>query len=168
MVISVNISAMVSGTNQNFIVLFRRMIIRIFIIMLWAWAGVCYASNLYGGREPTDIKIDIKPDDATNIFRPNSSRVISAAIFGSKDLDIISINPRTIRLNGVDIMLVGKSDKNMCRSEDINDDSFQDLVCDVRTTGFRVGEGEFDIIIKASTYTGESLEGRDKIRIEAD
>jgi hypothetical protein len=144
------------------------MIIRIFFIMLWAWTGVCYASNLYGGREPSDIVIDIKPDDPANIFRPNSSRVISVAIFGSKDIDIISINPRTIRLNGVDVMLVGKSDKSLCRSEDINDDSFQDLVCDVRTTGFRVGEGEFNIILKAATYNGESLKGKDRIKILAD
>lgn len=144
------------------------MIIRILIFMLWAWTGACHASNLYGGREPSDIGIDIKPDDAANIFRPSSSRVISVAIFGSKDLDIVSLNPRTIRLNGVDVMLVGKSDKSLCRSEDINDDSFQDLVCDVRTTGFRVGAGEFDIILKAATYTGESLEGKDRIKIVAD
>ena len=157
-----------SETNQYLIMLLRRMIIRILITMLWAWAGVCYASNLYGGREPAEIMIDIKPDDAANIFRPNSGRVISVAIFGSGDLDIISINPRTIRLNGVDVMLVGKSDKSLCRSADINDDNFQDLVCDVRTTGFRVGEGDFNIILKAATYTGESLEGKDRIRIVAD
>ena len=144
------------------------MILRIFITMLLAWVGVCDASNLYGGREPSAIMIDIKPDDAANIFRPSSGRVISVAIFGSKDIDIISINPRTIRLNGVDVMLVGKSDKNLCSSADINDDGFQDLVCDVRTTGFRVGEGEFNIILKAATYNGESLQGKDRITIEAD
>ena len=113
--------------------------------------------------------IELFPGKAIlQLLRPSSGRVISVAIFGSKDIDIISINPRTIRLNGVDVMLVGKSDKSLCSSADIDDDGFQDLVCDVRTTGFRVGEGEFNIILKAATYNGESLQGKDRITIEAD
>lgn len=144
------------------------MIFRTLITLLLVWAGAGHASNLYGGGGPSDIEIDIKPDDTANIFRPSSSRVISVAIFGAKDLDIISINPRTIRLNGVDVMLVGKSDKSLCRSEDINNDNIQDLVCDVRTTGFRVGEGEFNILLRAATYSGQSLQGKDRIKIVAD
>lgn len=156
--------------------------------MLWTWAGAsiaapagnispdavqtdapfaitAQASQLFGEQGPTTMTIDIKPGSPENVVRSGSKRVIPVAILGSVDLDVIAINPRTIRLNGVDIMLVGKSDKSLCHQADINDDSYQDLVCDVRTTGYKIVEGEYTIIIKAGTYNGESLRGEDRIRI---
>ena len=111
------------------------------------------------------MTIDIKPGDSKNIISASSGRVIPVAIYGSSDLNVTAINPRTIKLNGVDVMLVGKSDKSLCHQTDINDDSYEDLVCDVRTTGFKVGIGEFKIILKAATYKGESLIGEDRIEI---
>ena len=164
------------------------MVVRIFATMLWTWAGVSNAaatgdsspefgqpgghfaitaqvSNRFGGQGPHAMTIDIKPGDSKNIVRASSGRVIPVAIFGSRDLDVTAINPRTIRLNGVDIMLVGKSDKSLCRQTDINDDSYEDLICDVRIMGFKIDEGEFRIILKAATYNGESLRGEDRIRI---
>jgi len=167
---------------------YRQTAVRIFATMLWTWAGVSYAaatgvtspdleqfdgyfeiiaraSNLFGGHEPNAMTIDIIPADPENIVRANSGRVIPVAILGSGDLDVTAINPRTIRLNGVDVMLVGKSDKSLCRQADVNDDGYEDLLCDVRTTGFKVGEGEFRIILKASTYNGESLTGEDRIKV---
>ncbi len=156
--------------------------------MLWTWAGTsmaaptgntspdlalvdgyfeitAQASKLFGEQGPTPMMIDINPGSPENLVRAGAKRVIPVAILGSSDLDVIGINPRTIRLNGVDIMLVGKSDKSLCRQADINDDSYQDLVCDVRTTGYKVVEGEYTIILKAGTYNGESLRGEDRIRI---
>jgi len=162
--------------------------VRIIAAMLWTWAGitnaaatgdnrldleradgyfaiVAQASTYFGEFELHAMTIDIKPGDAENIVRTSAGRVIPVAILGSKDLDVTAINPRTIRLNGVDVMLVGKSDKSLCRQTDSNDDGYEDLVCDVRTTGFRVSEGEYRIIIKASTYSGETLTGEDSIKI---
>lgn len=160
---------------------------RILLAMLWALVSISSASaetsldlgkanryfeitaqssNLFGGHGPATMAIDIKPDDAKNIVRASSGRVIAVAIFGSDSLNVTTINPRTIRLNGVDVMLVGKSDKSLCRRPtDINGDSYEDLVCDVHTTGFRVGEGEYEVILKAGTYNGESLQGKDRIRV---
>jgi len=156
--------------------------------MLWTWAGasiaapsgnispdlaqvdghfaiIAQASKLFGEQGPATMMIDIKPGSLENIIPAGAKRVIPVAILGSSDLDVIAINPRTIRLNGVDVMLVGKSDKSLCHQADINDDSYEDLVCDVRTTGYKVVEGEYTIILKAGTYNGESLRGEDRIRI---
>ena len=129
------------------------------------FAITAQASKLFGEQGPTTMTIDIKPGSPENIVRAGAKRVIPVAILGSSDLDVIGINPRTIRLNGVDIMLVGKSDKSLCHQADINDDSYEDLVCDVRTTGYKIVEGEYTIILKAGTYNGESLRGEDRIRI---
>ena len=128
-------------------------------------AIIAQSSKLFGGHGTNALAIDIKPGDPENIVRASSGRVIPVAIFGSSDLNVTSINPRTIRLNGVDVALVGKSDNSLCRQTDINDDGHEDLVCDVHTTGFKVGEGEFRIILKAATYHGESLKGEDQIKI---
>ena len=167
---------------------YKQTAVPIFAIMLWAWAGtsnavasgvsspdlkqegrysatIAQSSKLFGGHGPAAMTIDIKPGDPDNIVRASAGRVIPVAIFGSSDLSVTTINPRTIRLNGVDVALVGKSDKSLCRQADINDDSYQDLVCDVHTTGFKIGGGEFKIIIKAATYNGESLKGEDRIKI---
>ncbi|MFT5218448.1 MAG: hypothetical protein ACI9LO_002012 [Planctomycetota bacterium] len=129
------------------------------------FALIAQANNLYGGSRSIAMTIDIKPGDAKNIVRASAGRVIPVAILGSSDLNVTAINPRTIRLNGIDVMLVGKSDKNLCQQTDINNDSYDDLVCDVRTTGFKIGEGEFKITLKAATYSGESLVGEDRITI---
>lgn len=147
---------------------FRQITVRILVTLLCSWASVTYAAtnDIYSGQGPAAMAIDIKPGDPDNVVRASSSRVVSVAIFGSADLDVTAINPRTIRLNGVGIMLVGKSDKSLCkRPADINNDSYDDLVCDVRTTGFRVGQGEYGVILKAATYHAESLLGEDRIKI---
>lgn len=129
---------------------------------------IAQANVLFGQQEPGKIAIDIKPDSSDNIVRAGAWRVLPVAILGSEELDVTSINPRTIRLNGVDIMLVGKSDKSLCVEKDINGDSYKDLLCDVRSTGFKIDEGEYTIIIKAGTYNGESLTGEDRIKIVRD
>lgn len=129
------------------------------------YTTIAQANILFGEQQPTTITIDIIPGSPENIVRPGAWRLLPVAILGSAELEVTSINPRTIRLNGVDIMLVGKSDKSLCVETDINDDTYKDLLCDVRSTGFKIGEGEYAIIIKAGTYSGESLRGEDRIKI---
>lgn len=123
------------------------------------------SSNLFGGDPSGSMRIDIKPGDEANIMYRNAGRVIPVAIMGSSSLDVASINPRTMRLEGIDVMLVGKSDKSLCKVVDIDADGHDDLLCDVRTTGFRVKEGSYTIRLKAETYDKTSLRGTDHLRI---
>ena len=126
---------------------------------------VAQASGLFGGDESASMQIDIMPDSEENVLTTKSGRVIPLAIMGSAGLDINAINPRTIRLEGVGVMLVGKSDKSLCRQLDLNADGHIDLLCDVRTTGFRVDEGVYTIRLKAETYDKSVLRGEDKLKI---
>lgn len=123
------------------------------------------ASQLFSGDPSSSMQIDIKPESEVNTITTNARRVIPVAIMGSPTLDVNSINPRTISLRGVDVMLVGKSDKSLCKQLDINADSHLDLVCDVRTTGFRVNPGSYTIRLKAETYDKTTLRGEDHLRI---
>lgn len=133
-----------------------------------ATAALAQSSRLFGGQDDTSMRIDLLPDLEVNVIKTRSGRVIPVAILGSATLDVGDINPRTIRLTGMDVMLVGKSDKSLCqRPADINGDGYLDLLCDVRTTGFRVGEGTYSILLEAETYDKESLSGQDKLQIVA-
>lgn len=123
------------------------------------------SSRLFGGDPSSSMQIDIKPDSEVNTINTSSARVIPVAILGSDALDVVSVNPRTIRLEGVDVMLVGKSDKSLCKQVDVNTDGHLDLLCDVRTTGFRVNPGSYTIRLKAETYDKAVLRGEDQLRI---
>lgn len=123
------------------------------------------SSRLFGGDPSSSMQIDIIPENDVNTINTHSSRQIPVAILGSPTLDVISINPRTIRLEGVGVMLVGKSDKSLCKQVDINADGYLDLVCGVRTTGFRVNPGSYTIRLRAETYDKAILRGEDQLRI---
>ena len=127
--------------------------------------SIAQSSSLFGGQESASMQIDILPGFDENIIGVRSGRTIPVAILGSAVLDVNSINPRTIRLQGVGVMLVGKSDKSLCRQSDINDDGHLDLLCDVRTTGFRVDAGQYTIVLEAETYDKASLRGEDTLSI---
>lgn len=123
------------------------------------------SSRLFGGDPSLSMKIDIKPDTEINTINTSAARVIPVAILGSATLDVVSINPRTIRLEGVGVLLVGKSDQSLCKQVDIDSDGHLDLLCDVRTTGFRVNPGSYTIRLKAETYDKAVLRGEDQLRV---
>ena len=123
--------------------------------------------RLFGGDPSTTMEVDILPDSKENTIGRKSGRRIPVAIMGSASLDVISINPRTIRLEGVGILLVGKSDKSLCRTVDLNEDGHLDLHCEVQTTGFRVDPGVYTIRFKAETYDKTTLRGEDQLTIIA-
>ena len=124
------------------------------------------SSRLFGNPDALPMQIDLLPDQEQNVIRKRSGRVVPIAIMGSADLDTGSINPRTIRLEGIGVMLVGKSDKSLCKQLDLNGDDYLDLLCDVRTTGFRVDEGEYTILLKAETWDKATLLGQDSLKIQ--
>ncbi len=126
------------------------------------------SSRLFGGEPSATMQVDLVPGSAENTVNPSQGRSIEVAVLGSKQLDVGDINPRTLRLKGADVLLVGKSDKSLCRLHDINGDGLLDLVCEMRTTGFRVDEGEYRILIEAETYDKASLKGEDRLRVVRD
>lgn len=126
------------------------------------------SSRLFGGEPESSMEVDLVPGSAENTVNPSQGRSIEVAVLGSNKLDVGDINPRTLRLKGADVLLVGKSDKSLCRQQDINGDGLLDLVCEMRTTGFRVDEGEYRILIEAETYDKASLKGEDRLRVVRD
>jgi hypothetical protein len=134
-------------------------------VSLWPGAAALAASSsVLSDIGPEQMNIDILPGNDENTINLGRQRVVSVAILGSADFDINDFNPRTLKLKAVDQNLVGKSDKTMCRQQDINDDSYMDLVCDIKTIGFRVEPGDITVIISAGTYQKQSLRAEGVIR----
>jgi len=130
-----------------------------------AYSELVASTNLLSGDvDPEQMVIDILPGNADNVVDLKRVRIIVVAIMGSATLDITDINPRTISLEAETQTLVGKTDKSLCETSDINNDGFDDLVCKLKTIGFRVEAGEIPVLISAGTYQRESLRARGVIR----
>jgi len=122
-------------------------------------------STLYGSEQAWPIEIDIKPGSETNEIPIKTERVFPIAIFGSERLDITRLNPRTIRVTAADKKLVGRADTRSCQRKDLNGDSRDDLVCDVKTVAFRLEPGDLVLTLVAETYEHQQLKGEGTIRI---
>ena len=116
-------------------------------------------STLYGKEEAWKVEIDIKPGSESNEIPIRTERIFPIAIFGSERLDITLLNPRTIRITSAGKKLVGRADTRTCRREDLNGDSREDLVCDVKTVAFKLDAGELLLILEAETYQHQKLVG---------
>ena len=127
-------------------------------------ASSASSSLLSEGLGPGQMAIDILPGNPDNVVDLKKVRIISIAILGSDTLNITDINPRTIRFEATTQTLVGKTDKSLCHTADINGDGYVDLVCDVKTMGFRVEAGDIPVVISAGTYQRESLRAEGMLR----
>lgn len=125
-------------------------------------------STWTGKEDSRPIEIDIKPDSDTNEIPIRTERVFPIAIFGSEKLEVTKINPRTIRVTAAGKKLVGRADTRSCRREDINGDSLEDLICNVKTVAFRLDAGELLLTLVAETYEHEPLKAEGTIMIVVD
>ena len=115
------------------------------------------SSLLSGDQGPELMTVDILPGNAENTIDLTRQRLLPVAILGSVSFDVNDINPRTLRLKAVSQNLVGKSDKTLCHQQDINEDSYMDLLCDIKMIGFGVQPGDIPVVISVGTYQRQSL-----------
>ncbi len=120
-------------------------------------SAMANSSLLSGDQGPELMAVDILPGNAENTIDLTRQRLLPVAILGSASFDVNDINPRTLRLKAVSQNLVGKSDKTLCHQQDINEDSYMDLLCDIKMIGFGVKPGDIPVVISAGTYQRQSL-----------
>lgn len=120
--------------------------------------------------EPKVVKIDIKPSSDSNSINLSSAGVVPVAILTTVDFDApAEINPDTLCLAGASIKMVGKSDKLLCHTEDVNGDNLDDLVCQFETAQFIIEEpGDFIAVLEGENFDGTPIRGEDSIRIVPD
>jgi hypothetical protein len=111
------------------------------------------------------VNIDIRPGDSTNTIKLASAGIVPVGILGSASLDVNTIDPSTVSVAGARVKLVGKSDKYLCHVEDLNGDSFADLLCQVQTAQFIIEPGDSIAVLEAATYSGRRLRGQDSVHV---
>ena len=131
----------------------------ILISACWLVSPSAMASSamLTGDQGPELMTVDVLPGNAENTIDLIRQRLLPVAILGSASFDVNDVNPRTLRLKAVSQNLVGKSDKTLCHQQDINEDSYMDLVCDIKMIGFGVQPGDIPVVISVGTYQRKSL-----------
>jgi hypothetical protein len=112
---------------------------------------------------PGGMTIDLLPGDSENTINLVTQRLLPIAIMGSASFDVNDLNPRTLKLRAVSQNLVGKSDKSLCRQQDINGDSYMDLICDLKTIGFHVEPGKIAVEVTVGTYQRQSLHAKGEL-----
>ena len=117
---------------------------------------------------PGTMIIDLLPGNPENTIDLGRLRVVSIAILGSAHFDVNDLNPRTLKLRAVTQNLVGKSDKSLCRQQDINEDSYMDLLCDMKIIGFKIQPGDIPVVINAGTYQRQSLSAEAVLRYQSE
>jgi hypothetical protein len=125
------------------------------------------SSSLLSSSDPQQMVIDILPGDDDNRIDLGQQPMLLVAIRGSANFDIDDLNPRTLKLRATSQNLVGKSDKTLCSKQDINADSYMDLLCQFKIIGFNVEPGDIEISISAGTYQRQSLRAEGVIRYVA-
>ena len=113
-----------------------------------------------------DVAIDIKPGSDPNSINLGSAGVVPVAILSTVDFDApAEVDPDTIGLAGARVKMVGRGNKFLCHSEDVNGDALADLVCQLETAQFMIEIGDSVAVLEAETFGGISVRGEDTINI---
>ena len=75
------------------------------------------------------------------------------------------MNEDTIFLTGAGVKIAGSSGQGQCHVRDVNNDSLDDLVCNVETADFMIEAGEDTAVLTAETFDGIPIRGEDGVQI---
>jgi hypothetical protein len=131
--------------------------------LVWQAAGpgvpdVPDDSDEPGIPEMMSIEIDVKPWHKRNVVNPMSRGATRVAVFGSDELDVTSIDMKSLRMGpGTATMM------KHTRVRDINRDGFADLLSVCRTRDLGLALGDAEICMSGTTVEGQPFEGCDVI-----
>lgn len=106
----------------------RSVLITLLVLMMVSMLAVPMASAAY----PSDYRINVHPYSCPNGINAESKGTMPVAIFGGyvgdEFLDVTTIVPASIQLDGVGLALKGNG-KLFCNLGDIDGDGYVDLLC---------------------------------------
>lgn len=113
-------------------------------------------------RSTTVVTIDIKPGSNPNCFNVNGHGVIPVAILGSVNFDVLNIDENSLFFAGLEVRTRGKKGP-LCGFEDINSDSFLDMVCHFEDDPINWAPGDADATLIGTLQDSTKFEGTDSI-----
>jgi len=112
-----------------------------------------------------EVQIDIKPGSDPNCFNQNEHGALPVAIFGSAEVDVNTIVPESLSLQGLAGKVAGKSSKYLVHYEYVNDDMYLDLIVQFADSDGWVDSGDGYATVTGQLYDGTPIEGMDSICI---
>jgi len=111
----------------------------------------------------TQVEIDVSPGNKSSRLRLGSRNRVRVALLGSDDLDVRNVDPETLRLGRADAQPIAGRRGPRVKITRSNRERRRDLltVFDVRELG--VAYGDTELCLHAQTYSGETIEGCDRI-----
>jgi hypothetical protein len=110
------------------------------------------------------VDIDIKPGSDPNCFNSDGHGVIPVAVLGSDTFDATQVDPTTLILDSQTVKTKGNGDAQTS-IDDVNGDSFDDLVIKIIDTDGTYSEGTGTAYLTGELFDGTPIEGSDSICI---
>lgn len=111
------------------------------------------------------VRIDIKPNDNSNILKRSERTTIPVAIFGTKGLNVKNIDVASLSLQGLPAKKVGNSNRYTYSYRDVNRDGFADLVVSfTNSSSWPIPEDGL-AILTGRLLDQTSLLGRDMVSV---
>jgi len=110
------------------------------------------------------VSIDIKPGSYPNSINLNSKGTTPVAIFGSATFGVRQIDLNTIKLAETAIKLKNNG-QPMINYEDINGDSFIDIVAHVITKNLQLTLSDTKANLEGKLFDGTIIKGSDPVRV---
>ena len=112
----------------------------------------------------TPVLIDIKSGNYPNSINLDSNGTVPVTIFSSAIFDVKQINPSTIKLANASVKLKNNG-KPMISYEDVNSDSFIDIIIHVITKDLQLTPSDTKANLEGKLFDGRIIKGSDSIRI---
>jgi hypothetical protein len=127
-------------------------------------SGIFY-DNLNFDLAPVKVYFDLRPEGCPNPINTVSQGLLTAAVMGTADFDVMSIDIDTLRLEGVAPVQVGAEDigtpfyGDLCGCNMAGSDGLMDLTLKFDTQEFLAAIGELPRGYTVLTLTGMLLDG---------
>lgn len=114
---------------------------------------------------PTPVTVDIKPMSDPNGINNDGHGVIPVAILGSATLDVTTINPATVSLDGMLVKFKGKSMTAQASYKDYNYDGYLDMIVQIEDVDGAFTSGQTIGTVTGFFFDGSRFIGTDSLKI---
>jgi len=133
-------------------------------------SGVFY-DNVALTQVPLAVSLDVKPGSCPNPINKKSRGVLPAAVLGTADFDVLSIDVSTLRLEGVEPLMSALDDvatpygNDLCGCTEDGPDGYQDLTLKFMTqevvAAIGAATGDVQLILTGNLLDGTPIAGGD-------
>jgi hypothetical protein len=111
--------------------------------------------------------IDIKPNNDRNLINLCAKGPLSVAILSSEAFDApTEVDPATVQLAGAGVKTVGKDNRPLTQTRDVNGDGLADLILKIVREGLGLLSGDTEAELTGQAFGGTPIKAKDAVQVE--